>query len=395
MTLFRVPTGLLAFGSRVTSIAVAYALCSAAVFAAEAPLASESIEVGGRRAFVILPPELNRNPHQPMPWVWYAPTLPKLPGAEENWMFGRFLEAGIAIAGVDVGESYGSPAGREGFTALYRELTEKRGFSRKPCLLARSRGGLMLYNWAVEHPDCVAGIAGIYPVGDLRSWPGLEKACGAYGMSAAQLEEQLAQHNPVQRLAPLAKAGVPILHIHGDTDVVVPLERNSQAVADAYRALGGSMRLRIVPGQGHNMWKGFFHSQDLVDFAIDCASPVTQREPELRLFREPPMEARPGAFWDWLNGNVNIARLTQELEEMKAKGMSGAEIWDIGILRPHPDAPVPAGPSFLGPEGIKTVNHVINEADRLGLHTLTSLTSQHTPNTSTQISFHNGLRTLT
>lgn len=276
MSRLRVPTGPLAFRSRVVFMLVVCIASPTAVFAA-APIASERIEVEGRRAFVILPPEANRNPHQPHPWIWYAPTLPNLPGAEENWMFERFLEAGVAIAGVDVGESYGSPAGRQGFTALYQELTGKRGFSRKPCLLARSRGGLMLYNWAVEHPECVAGIAGIYPVGDLRSWPGLAKACGAYGMTAAQLEAQLAQHNPVQRLAPLAKAGVPILHIHGNTDTVVPLERNSQAVAEAYRALGGSMRLHVVPGQGHNMWQGFFRSQDLVDFAIACASPVAQR----------------------------------------------------------------------------------------------------------------------
>jgi glyceraldehyde 3-phosphate dehydrogenase len=72
-------------------------------------------------------------------------------------------------------------------------------------VLARSRGGLMLYNWAAEHPECVAGIAGIYPVGNLRSWPGLDRACGAYGLTAAQFEEQLTQHNPIDRLAPLAK----------------------------------------------------------------------------------------------------------------------------------------------------------------------------------------------
>ena len=70
-------------------------------------------------------------------------------------MFERFLAEGIAVAGVDVGESYGSPQGRAHFTALYRELVERRGFSRKPCLLARSRGGLMLYNWAAEHPESV------------------------------------------------------------------------------------------------------------------------------------------------------------------------------------------------------------------------------------------------
>lgn len=31
---------------------------------------------------------------------------------------------------------------------------------------------------------------------------------------------------------------------------------------------------------------------------------------------------------------------------MKAKGMSIAEIWDIGFLRPNPEAPIPAGSAF-------------------------------------------------
>jgi len=332
------------------------------------PLPGEVFEVAGRTAFAILPSSENIRTNRPVPWVWYAPTLPKLPAVEETWMFKQFLAAGIAVAGVDVGESYGSPQGREGFSAFHRELTERRGFSRKPVLLPRSRGGLQLYNWAIEHPDCVAGIAGIYPVGNLRSWPGLDKACGAYGLTAAQLGEQLAQHNPIERLAPLAQAGVPIFHIHGDADKVVPLPDNSAELARRYRALGGSMRLRVPPGQGHNMWPGFFQCAELVEFVIAHASPVAEREPTLALFREPPMEARPGAFWDWLNGNFDLPQLTRELREMKAKGMSGAEIWDIGIIRPHPDAPMPAGPAFLGPESLKAVNHAIEEADRLGLH---------------------------
>jgi len=346
-----------------------------AIHAAEAaepqkalPLPGEVFEVAGRTAFVILPAAENLHPNRPTPWVWYAPTLPALPEARENWMFERFLAAGIAVAGVDVGESYGSPQGRAHFTALYQELTGKRGFSRKPVLLPRSRGGLMLYNWAAEHPDSVGGIAGIYPVGNLRSWPGLNKACGAYGLSAEQLDEQLAQHNPIDRLAPLAKAGVPIFHIHGDTDDVVPLHDNSGLLASRYRELGGSMRLRIPPGQGHNVWDGFFQCQELVEFVIAHASPAASREPTAALFRDPPMEARPGAFWDWMNGNVDLDRMTYELKEMKAKGMSGVEIWDVGVILPIPEDTIPAGPAFLGPESLKAVNHAIDQADRLGLH---------------------------
>jgi hypothetical protein len=336
--------------------------------AAPAALSDEVFQIDGRSAFVMLPAPANLRPNRPTPWVWYAPTLPGLPEARESWMFERFLAAGIAVAGVDVGESYGNPQGRAHFSAFYQELTGKRGFSRKPVLLPRSRGGLMLYNWAVEHPDSVGGIAGIYPVSNLRSWPGLDRACGAYGLTAAQLDERLTQHNPIDRLAPLAKAGVPIFHIHGDADDVVPLKDNSALLANRYRELGGSMRLRIPPAQGHNVWDGFFQCQELVEFVIANASPAASREPTAALFRDPPMEARPGAFWDWMNGNVDFDRMTYELEEMKAKGMSGVEIWDIGVIRPLEEAQIPAGPPFLGPESLKAVNHAIDQADRLGLH---------------------------
>src|SRR6185369_3905109 len=122
-------------------------------------LPGESFLVEGRPAFVLLPPEKKRA--KPQPWVLYAPTLPGLPDTHEKWMHERFLEAGVAVAGIDVGEAYGSPKGRELFTAFHREMTGRRGFATKPVLLGRSRGGLMILNWAVEHPEAVAGIAGI------------------------------------------------------------------------------------------------------------------------------------------------------------------------------------------------------------------------------------------
>lgn len=84
------------------------------------------------------------------------------------------------------------------------------------------------------------------------------------------------------------------------------------------------------------------------------------------LFMEPPIEARPGAYWAWLNGNVDLARITHELEEMKDKGMSGAEIWDVLCLNNKLGA-VPPGPAFLGPESVRAISHAIAEADRLGL----------------------------
>ena len=170
--------------------------------------------------------------------------------------------------------------------------------SKRPCLLPQSRGGLMLYNWAVENPSRVACIAGIYTVCDLRSYPGLERACGAYNMSAAELQAHLGEHNPIDRLGPLAKAAVPILHVHGDADTVVPLEKNSGELQRRYRDLGGPMRLIVVPGKGHQVCPPFFQCQELVDFVAAAASPAKACQGSVVARRPLPREtelARPGS----------------------------------------------------------------------------------------------------
>lgn len=237
----------------------------------ELPLPGEAFFVAGRTAFLIPGKGTASLPRKP--WVWYAPTLPGLPNQAEQWMFAKFRDAGIAVAGIDVGESFGSPAGCTLYSALYDEMTGKRGYSPKPVLLGRSRGGLMTLSWAVANPDKVAGFAGIYPVCNLASYPGVANAAAAYELEADLLQARLAEHNPVDRLAPLAKAGVPLFAIHSDNDQVVPLEANSGLLKTRYTDLGGSMQLLVPPGQGHNMWTGFFQCQELVDFVIHRAKP--------------------------------------------------------------------------------------------------------------------------
>ena len=249
------------------------------VFGKEALPPREGFEVDGHRAFIMAPEHAAKS-DAGKPWVWYAPTFDnKLPGPEEKWMIDRLHAKGIAIAGVDVGESYGSPKGRAVYQALYLEMTQKRGYSKTPVLLCRSRGGLMLYNWAAEHADAVAGIAGIYPVSNLRSYPGLARAAPAYEMTADELEKHLADHNPIDRLEPLAKAKVPIFHLHGDSDRVVPIEKNTALLAERYKALGGSIRVEVIKGGGHDMKRHWFESQPLTDFMIDKA--LGQEEKQL------------------------------------------------------------------------------------------------------------------
>ena len=56
-----------------------------------------------------------------------------------------------------------------------------------------------------------------------------------FGLSLEELSGRVAEFNPIDNLAPLAKGGVKILHIHGEDDTLVPMSANSTELARRYR----------------------------------------------------------------------------------------------------------------------------------------------------------------
>ena len=231
------------------------------------PLPGEAFVLAGREAFVLLPAA---PAPAPQPWVLYAPTLRGLPSDAEVWLFERLLQRGVAIAGIDVGESYGSAAGARLFDALYEHLVGARGFAPRAALLGRSRGGLMTLAWGADRPERTAAFAGIYPVCDLRSYPGLAKAAPAHGLDEAGLLAALPQHNPIDRLERLARAGVPFFCVHGDVDTLVPLAANSQELLARVQAAGGRAEIELLVGRGHDMDPGFFRSERMLAFLLQA-----------------------------------------------------------------------------------------------------------------------------
>jgi dipeptidyl aminopeptidase/acylaminoacyl peptidase len=222
-------------------------------------------DVAGRRGFVIMPAK----PGASRPWVWYAPTLiGRYPAPRHSWLAGRLLEAGFAIAGMDVGESWGNAEGRRMFSEFYKTAVSAFGLSGKACLLAQSRGGLMLYNWAAENPGKVQCIGGIYPVCAIGNRVTRKEILEAYGMTESEMAAHSADNSPIERLKPLAAARVPILLLHGDRDNVVPLEENSAELVRRYKALGGDAELVVIGGKGHEEVDEFFESQRLPDFFL-------------------------------------------------------------------------------------------------------------------------------
>lgn len=237
--------------------------------------------VPGGSGFVI-------KPHGPetagqKPWVRYAPTFVKArpemgryPNKSLDWLFTRLLDKGVWIGGVDVGESWGNAQGRKAYTQFYKYVRKEYALSPRPCFVGQSRGGIMVYNWAVEHPREVGCMVGIYPVTNLAGWPHLggDRILKAYGMSEAELRKHLRKNNPIDRLAPLARAKVPIFHIHGDADKVVPLEQNTLELARRYKALGGNAEVNVVPGKGHEEAPEFFQSERLLGFLLRYLNPA-------------------------------------------------------------------------------------------------------------------------
>jgi hypothetical protein len=101
-----------------------------------------------------------------------------------------------------------------------------------------------------------------------------------------------------------------------------------------------------------------------------CSMQQAQHEESLKKladeFSNPPVFARPRAYWNWLNGDVSLAGITRDLEEAKDKGLGGLQMWDTEAMR-NPDGFVPAGPPFLGKESVEAIHHAIKEAERLDL----------------------------
>jgi len=229
--------------------------------------------VCGGKGFVILPTEPKADGSKP--WLWLAPTFvhhpqpsKELPRDEHGWICRQLLANGFYIAGVDVGESYGSPAGRCLYSKLYELVVKEFALADKACMLGQSRGGLMMYNWAAENPQRVQCLSGIYPMCNLERYLGAKRIYSAYGMNESEFRVCFHEHNPVDRLWSLAKADIPIFHVQGNIDKAVPLEDNSGELVRRYKILGGRAEVLVVEGKGHEVCPEFMQNQALVDFLL-------------------------------------------------------------------------------------------------------------------------------
>lgn len=227
------------------------------------------ITIDGCKAWLIEPKKaLPGNP-----WTWCM----EFPDAfTDRTGVPQLLEKGFFHLHIQVGNTFGSPAALKHFDALYAAITEK-GLAKKGTLIGISRGGLYAYNWASQNPDKLVCIYGDAPVCDFKSWPGGKgkgKGSAADWKSLIQCygfkdeTEALAwSKNPVDSLKPLAKAKIPLIHVVGDVDDVVPVAENTAIIEQRYKALNGEITVFHKPTVGHHP-HGLDDTKALVDLIL-------------------------------------------------------------------------------------------------------------------------------
>ena len=84
-------------------------------------------------------------------------------------------------------------------------------------------------------------------------------------------------------------------------------------------------------------------------------------------FKNPPSVYGVNCWWWWLNGNVNKAAITKDLEAMKSRNFQGAMIFDAGGHNQRGNKDIPTGPLFSSDEWNELFVFAMGEAKRLGL----------------------------
>ena len=84
-------------------------------------------------------------------------------------------------------------------------------------------------------------------------------------------------------------------------------------------------------------------------------------------FKTPPSESGVNCWWWWLNGNVNKAAITKDLEAMKSRNFHGAMIFDAGGHNQRGNKDIPKGPLYGSDEWNELFVFALDEAKRLDL----------------------------
>jgi alpha-beta hydrolase superfamily lysophospholipase len=222
----------------------------------------------GHEAKIVFPEKSNKEKY----WVWRARFWGHEPQVDK-----ALLNAGFHLVYVDVAGLYGNHEAVNRWNDFYRFITRKYKLNPKVVLEGMSRGGLIVYNWASQNTGKVACIYADAPVCDIKSWPGgLYNGKGSPADWKACLEVYNLDENtvlsyeniPVNNAVKIAKAKIPVIHVCGLADDVVPYAENTEKLAANFKEADGKIELILKEGVGHHP-HSLKDPKPIVDFILD------------------------------------------------------------------------------------------------------------------------------
>lgn len=213
-------------------------------------------------------PNVEPNGH----WVWRARFWGHEPQTDK-----ALLDNGFHVVYIDVSNLFGNQEAVELWNNFYTHCREKYALNEKVVLEGMSRGGLIIYNWAAQNPEKVACIYADAPVCDIKSWPGgLYEGKGSEKdwdtcLEAHSLDQKTVldfKGIPLYTSAEVAKAGIPVLHVYGTSDKVVPHTENTLLLAKTFKENDGDITLIPKEGIGHHP-HSLKDPKPIVDFILE------------------------------------------------------------------------------------------------------------------------------
>lgn len=206
----------------------------------------------GHEAHIVFPTVKNENAN----WVWRARFW-----AHEPQVDIALLEAGFHVVYVDVANMYGNDSAVALWNNYYDFCIEEYQLNPKVVLEGMSRGGLIIYNWASSNTDKVSTIYADAPVCDFKSWPGglyegegssknWQNCLQAYHLDNVSVLNYT--DIPIYNCKAVAAAGIPVIHVCGADDTVVPVSENTALVKTIFDQIGTEMKVISKKGVGHH-----------------------------------------------------------------------------------------------------------------------------------------------
>ena len=94
-------------------------------------------------------------------------------------------------------------------------------------------------------PQYVTSVVGLVVKAKAKAGSAWKAALKAHRITDE--ESKSAKVSPIHKLKPIADAGIPILHVVGAADKVVPVDENSEIIEKRYKELGGNIHVISKP----------------------------------------------------------------------------------------------------------------------------------------------------